>query len=71
METTRFSKLVRMRLIYLDKDYKWLCEEVSKKTGKYFDSSYYSKILRGKVRAPKMRAAIREILDLPEEGDDA
>lgn len=69
METTAFSKAVRKRLIDLDKSYIWLCEEVSKKTGLYFDSSYYSKILRGKVRAPKMRAAIREILDLPEDDD--
>jgi hypothetical protein len=70
MATTAFSKAVRKRLIDLDQSPDWLCEKVSEKTGKYFDSSYLSKILRGVLRTPRMVEAICEILDLPEEGKE-
>lgn len=62
---TDFAKSVKMRLIALDKPSSQLCAEVSELTGLYFDTSYLSKILRGKRRAPKLVAAICEILDLP------
>lgn len=65
MATTEFSKTVRKRLIDMDKTPTWLCEEVSKKTGLYFDSSYYSKIMRGVYAPQKMINAICEVLGIP------
>ncbi|MBQ7736998.1 MAG: XRE family transcriptional regulator [Oscillospiraceae bacterium] len=65
MATTDFSKTVRKRLIDLDKSPDWLCQQVSEKTGLYFDSSYYSKVLRGVYAPEKMVRAICEVLDIP------
>ena len=70
MGTTAFSKTVRKRLIDLDQSPDWLCEKVSEKTGKYFDSSYLSKILRGVLKTPSMVKAICEILELEKGGTE-
>ena len=66
MATTQFSKTVKKKLIDLDKSPDWLCEEVSKKTGLYFDSSYLSKVLRGVYAPEKMVKAICEVLEIEE-----
>lgn len=42
----------------------WLAEEVAKRTGLYVDAAYLSKILTGQRSAPRIVAAIREVLDL-------
>ena len=60
-----FSKQVKKRLIDMDKPQTWLINEVRAATGLYFDSSYFSKIMRGEIKAEKFVAAIRHILELP------
>lgn len=61
-----FFKKVKHRLIDLDKSQKWLEEEITKKTGLFVDSSYLNKIYNGDRNAPKIRAAICEILEIEE-----
>ena len=67
---TAFGKDVAKRLIDIDRDQIWLIAQVREKTGLYFDSSYLHKIRTGKLATPKILAAIREILELPEEKED-
>ncbi len=68
---TEFGKDIAKRLIDIDHDQVWLIDQVREKTGLYFDSSYLHKIRTGKLATPKILAAIREILDLPEEKEDS
>lgn len=71
MAYTAFGKEVKKRLIDLEKSQGWLCEQVRAKTGLYFDDSYLSKICTGSYTPAKMVDVLREILDIPEEGEDA
>lgn len=66
---TDFGKEVKKRLIDMDKKQTWLIEEVRARTGLYFDDSYLSKILTGKLSTPGIIHAIREIVGLPDEQD--
>ena len=59
-----FRKTVKYRLIDLGKSQKWLEEQVREKTGLYVDSSYLGKIYSGERNAPKVKAAICEILNI-------
>lgn len=59
-----FGLCVKTKLLQLGKEQKWLEESVTKKTGLYVDSGYMHKILTGQRNAPKVVAAIREILDI-------
>ena len=61
-----FFKKVKYRLIDLKKNQKWLEEQIKEKTGLFVDSSYLSKIYNGVRNAPKIRAAICEILGITE-----
>ena len=61
-----FFKKVKYRLIDLEKNQKWLEEQIKEKTGLFVDSSYLSKIYNGERNAPKIRAAICEILGITE-----
>lgn len=61
-----FGLCVKTKLLQLGKDQKWLEEAVAKKTGLFVDNGYMYKILRGQRNAPKIVAAIREILDIEE-----
>lgn len=61
-----FFKKVKYRLIDLKKTQKWLEQEITKKTGLFVDSSYLNKIYNGDRNAPKIRAAICEILEIEE-----
>lgn len=63
---TPFGKVIKKRLIDLDRNQNWLIDQVRQKTGLYFDSSYMGKIMTGKLNTPGIVQAIREILDLPE-----
>ena len=63
-----FGLRVKMQLLQRGKDQKWLEEAVAKKTGLFVDCSYMYKILTGKRNAPKIVAAICEILNI--EGSD-
>lgn len=63
-QLTVFGKEIKKRLVDLDRNQNWLIEQVKERTGLYFDDSYLYKIMVGKLPAPKITQAIREILDL-------
>ena len=68
--TTDFGKSIKKKLVDLDLTQNWLIEQVTEKTGLFFDSSYLNKILTGKKATPKIVRAIREILELEEVPND-
>ena len=61
---TDFGLCVKTKLLQMGKDQKWLENAISKKTGLFVDSGYMYKILTGQRNAPKIVAAIREILSI-------
>ena len=61
-----FGLCVKTELLRRGKEQKWLEEAVSERTGLYVDSGYMYKILTGQRNAPKIVAAIRDELELPE-----
>ena len=61
---TPFGKKIKKRLIDIDRNQNWLIEQVTAKTGLYFDSSYMYKIMTGQLNTPGIIKAIREILDI-------
>lgn len=63
-----FGLCVKTELLRQGKDQKWLEESVSEKTGLFVDCGYMYKILTGQRNAPKIVAAIREILNIQEDG---
>lgn len=71
MAICKFGKIVKTKLVEIEQKQDWLIREVSKRTGLYFDTSYMHKILTGQNTNPKIVSAIREILDLPDENEDA
>lgn len=64
-----FGLCVKTELLRKDKSQKWLEEAVAKKTGLFVDGGYMYKILTGQRNAPKIVAAIREILNIEEKGE--
>lgn len=65
-QSNAFGKEMRKKLIDIDHSTAWLCEEVTKRTGLYCDTSYISKIVRGERTAKNVVDAIREILEIKE-----
>ena len=63
---TDFGLCVKTELLRAGKDQKWLEEAVSEKTGLFLDNGYMYKILTGQRNAPKIVAAICEILNIQE-----
>ena len=61
-----FGLCVKTELLRLGKEQKWLETAVSERTGLFVDSGYMYKILTGQRNAPKIVAAIREILNMEE-----
>ena len=61
-----FGLCVKTELLRQGKDQKWLEEAVAEKTGLFVDCGYMYKILTGQRNAPKIVAAIREILNIKE-----
>lgn len=61
-----FGLVVKTELLRRGKEQKWLEEAVSEKTGLYVDSGYMYKILTGQRNAPKVVAAICDILNVQE-----
>ena len=59
-----FGLCIKTELLRIGKSQKWLEEAVSEKTGLYVDSGYMYKILTGQRNAPKIVAAICEILSI-------
>lgn len=64
---TDFGLCVKTKLIQIGKEQKWLEEAVSEKTGLYVDSGYMYKILTGQRNAPRIVAAICEVLNIREQ----
>ena len=64
IKLTEFGKKIKVALIEKDKTQNWLIEEVKKKTGLYFDSSYLCKIMTGTKESDKIIVAIKDILEL-------
>lgn len=62
-----FGRTVKFRLIELGQTQKWLVEEVSSRTGLYFDTFYLHKVLTGKSENPKIIDAIKDALMLQKE----
>ena len=71
MAICRFGKIVKTKLIEIEQKQDWLIQEVRNRTGLYFDTSYMHKILTGQNANQKIIAAIREILDLPEDNEES
>lgn len=63
---TDFGLCVKTELLRTGKEQKWLEDAVSEKTGLYVDGGYMYKILTGQRNAPKIVAAICEILSIQE-----
>lgn len=61
-----FGKEIKKRLVDIDETQEWLISEVARDTGKYFDSGYLHRILRGELATPSIVASIRKILNLPD-----
>ena len=67
MKSSKFSDFglsVKVKLLQIGKNQKWLEEAVSEKTGLYVDNGYLYKIFTGQRNAPKVVEAIKEILQL-------
>ena len=64
---TDFGLAVKTKLLQMGKDQKWLEKTASDKTGLFVDNGYLYKILTGQRNAPKIVAAICEILNIVEE----
>ena len=59
-----FGLFIKTELLKKGKSQKWLEEAVTEKTGLYVDNGYMYKILTGQRNAPKIVAAICEILNI-------
>lgn len=59
-----FGLCIKTELLQIGKSQKWLEESVAEKTGLFVDSGYMYKILTGQRNAPKIVAAICEILNI-------
>lgn len=64
---TDFGLCVKTELLRIGKTQKWLEETVSEKTGLFVDDGYMYKIFTGQRNAPKIVAAICEILNIREQ----
>lgn len=64
---SKFSDLglcIKTELLRIGKTQKWLEGAVSEKTGLFVDNGYMHKILTGQRNAPKIVAAICEVLNI-------
>ena len=61
---TDFGLCIKTELLRIGKDQKWLEQSVAEKTGLFVDNGYMYKILTGQRNAPKIVAAICEILNI-------
>ena len=63
---TDFGLCVKTKLLQIGKEQKWLEEAITEKTGLYVDNGYMYKVLTGQRNAPKIVAAICEVLSIEE-----
>jgi hypothetical protein len=64
---TDFGLYVKTELLRQGKGQKWLEDTITEKTGLYVDTGYMYKILTGQRNAPKIVAAICEILNIQDQ----
>lgn len=64
---TDFGLCVKTELLRAGKEQKWLEGAITEKTGLYVDNGYMYKILTGQRNAPKIVAAICEILNIQDQ----
>lgn len=62
-----FGKVVKKKLVDIDKSQEWLMEEVRERTGLFIDNGYLYKILTGQRSAPKIVDAICDVLGIKDE----
>lgn len=63
---TPFGLAVKTKLLEIGQPQEWLIGECRAKTGMYVDSSTMYKLLTGQLNSFRLKAAIREILNLPD-----
>lgn len=64
---TAFGLAVKTKLLELGQPQEWLIQACRERTGMYVDSSTMYKLLTGQLDSVRLKAAIREILELPED----
>ena len=64
---TAFGLTVKTRLLEIGQPQEWLIRACREKTGMYVDSSTMYKLLTGQLDSQRLKKAIREILNLPED----
>lgn len=64
-EFTEFGKKVKKALVDMGRNGKWLAQQVSLRSGMYFDDSYLSNLLHGQKRSERFETVIREVLGIP------
>jgi hypothetical protein len=64
---TDFGLCVKTELLRQGKNQRWLQDAITEKTGLYVDTGYMHKILTGQRNAPKIVAAICEILNIQDQ----
>ena len=67
MTPHEFKIAVKHRLIDKDMTQADMIRAVREKTGMFLDTSYLHKLYNGQKHSKRIIAAIREVLDLPEE----
>lgn len=71
VERTDFGKLVMKELVEIGQNQQWLIGKINEKLDMKIDSAYFCHIMSGKRRSPRVDAAIREILGLQDEKEEA
>ena len=61
---TEFGKQVKIELINLQKNQKWLISEINKLGTLKVDTSFLHRVLTGKVKKSKMESLIKQILKI-------
>lgn len=64
---TAFGIAVKTKLLERGQPQEWLIAACRERTGMYVDSSTMYKLLTGQLDSQRLKAAIREILELPED----
>lgn len=64
---TPFGLSVKTKLLEMGQPQEWLIRECRSRTGMYMDSSTMYKLLTGQLNSLRLRAAVCEILHLPDD----
>ena len=64
---TAFGLTVKTRLLEIGQPQEWLIRACREKTGMYVGSSTMYKLLTGQLDSQRLKAAIREVLQIPDD----